>query len=82
MPTPPFYIQDGIKLDAGGNVYVGVPAGVDVYSPSGQSLGTIAVGSVANLVFAGDLLVMMQETKVTALRMRARGVQLPMQAAR
>ena len=77
----PSGIPDGIKLDNRGNVYVGVPGGVDVFSPSGQALGSIAVGPTANLAFAGSELVMLQEDRVTALPLRIRGAQLPLQAA-
>lgn len=76
----PSGIPDGLKADEQGNLYAGVPGGVDVFSPSGQALGSIAVGPTANLAFAGQELLMLQGTQVTGVRMRARGVQLPMQA--
>lgn len=76
----PSGIPDGIKLDSRGNIYVGVPGGVDVFSPSGQALGSIAVGATANLAFAGNELVMLQEDSITVLPMRVKGVQLPLQA--
>lgn len=45
--------------------------------PGGKLLGKILVGEVANLVFAGDVLVMMKETQVLAVKLTARGVVLP-----
>ena len=48
------------QVDAKGNVYAGVSDGVSVYAPSGQLLGKINVGSVTNIVFAGDRLIMLQ----------------------
>lgn len=68
---------DGIKVDVEGNVWTGVGDGVAAYSPSGKLLGKIIVGEVANLVFAGDVLVMMRETEVLAVKLTARGVVLP-----
>ncbi|CAL8467156.1 g6692 [Coccomyxa elongata] len=68
---------DGIKVDVEGNVWTGVGDGVAAYSPSGKLLGKILVGEVANLVFAGDVLVMMRETEVLAVKLTARGVVLP-----
>lgn len=79
--TCPSGIPDGLKVDTDGNLYAGTPGGVDIFSPAGTALGSLAVGPVANLAFAGDRIVMMQEKSVTALKMRARGVQLPLQAA-
>jgi gluconolactonase len=72
-------IPDGLKVDEHGNLYAGVPGGVDVFSPSGQLLGSIAVGPVSNLAFAGRQLLMLQEGRVSSLPMRAKGVRLPMQ---
>jgi gluconolactonase len=76
----PSGIPDGIKLDSQGNVYVGVPGGVDVFSAFGQALGSIAVGPTANLAFAGSELVMLQEGNITVLPMKVKGTQLPLQA--
>ena len=72
-------VPDGLKVDEHGNLYAGVPGGVDVFSPSGQLLGSIAVGPVSNLAFAGRQLLMLQEGRVSSLPMRAKGVRLPMQ---
>jgi gluconolactonase len=72
-------VPDGLKVDEHGNLYACVPAGVDVFSPTGQALGSIAVGHVGNLAFAGRQLLMLQEERVSALPMRVKGVRLPMQ---
>ena len=72
-------VPDGLKVDEQGNLYACVPAGVDVFSPTGQALGSIAVGQVGNLAFAGRQLLMLQEERVSALPMRVKGVRLPMQ---
>ncbi|KAK9916371.1 hypothetical protein WJX75_001964 [Coccomyxa subellipsoidea] len=68
---------DGIKVDVEGNVWTGVGDGVAVFSPSGKLLGKILVGEVSNIVFAGDVLVIMKETEVLAVKLTARGVVLP-----
>jgi hypothetical protein len=46
-------------------------------SAGGKLLGTIMVGEVSNLVFAGDVLVMLRETEVLAVQLATRGVVLP-----
>ena len=43
----------------------------------GKLLGKIAVGEVSNLVFAGDVLVMLQEKEVTAAKLAVKGPPLP-----
>ena len=40
-------------------------------------MGKILVGEVSNIVFAGDVLVIMKETEVLAVKLIARGVVLP-----
>lgn len=63
-----------------GNVYTGVGDGVDVYSASGQLIGKITVGGVANLAFGGknrSRLFMLQEKKVTAVDLNTQAPQLP-----
>ena len=72
-------IPDGLKADRRGNLYAGVPGGVDVFAPDGQHLGSLLVGHTADLAFCGERLVMLQEQRVTAVRLKARGVQLPYQ---
>lgn len=45
---------DGMGVDCAGNVYATVGANIQVYSPSGTSLGSIAVGgSTTNVAFGG-----------------------------
>ncbi|EIE26814.1 calcium-dependent phosphotriesterase [Coccomyxa subellipsoidea C-169] len=75
--VPDVGAPDGIKVDLQGNVWTGVGDGVAVFSPSGKLLGKILVGEVSNIVFAGDVLVMMKETEVLAVKLAARGVVLP-----
>ncbi|KAI8104726.1 hypothetical protein M9434_003279 [Picochlorum sp. BPE23] len=73
-------IPDGIKVDNVGNVYTGVGSGVDVISKEGKLIGSIAVGSVANLAFGGqnmDELYMMQEDKITKLKLNTQAPDLP-----
>jgi hypothetical protein len=43
----------------------------------GRLLGKVLVGQVSNLVFAGDVLVMLRETEVLAVRLATRGAVLP-----
>jgi gluconolactonase len=45
---------DGITVDEAGRVYVATNAGIEIFSPEGQSLGTIALPKKPqNLAFAG-----------------------------
>ena len=47
-------VPDGMKCDAGGNVWVTAPGGVWVYNPSGTLIGKLAVPEmVANLHWGG-----------------------------
>jgi gluconolactonase len=47
-------VADSMCVDAGGNVYVGTLSGLNVYSPSGALLGSIAAGGiVTNCAFGG-----------------------------
>ena len=43
----------------------------------GKLLGKVLVGEVSNLVFAGDVLVMLRETEVLAVHLATRGPVLP-----
>lgn len=65
------------QVDAWGNVWAGGPVGVEVFSPSGQHLGTVAAGPSANLAFAGRRLLLVQETRVAALPTKVAGEPLP-----
>jgi gluconolactonase len=44
---------DGIKVDAGGLVYVASCRGVQIFAPDGSTVGRIAVPGAVNLAFAG-----------------------------
>lgn len=60
------------RLSSGGAcLYKGLSAA------GGKLLGKIFVGEVSNLVFAGDVLVMLRETEVLAVQLSTRGVVLP-----
>ncbi len=43
----------------------------------GKLLGKVTVGEVSNIVFAGDVLVMLQEKEVIAAKLNVRGPLLP-----
>eukprot|EP00775_Hariotina_reticulata_P011781 gene11781-11926_t len=74
-------VPDGIKLDSRGNVYAGTGAGVEVFAPTGQRLGTVFIpGGVANLVFGGDkkdVLYALAEKHIFAIKMKVPGAKLP-----
>jgi gluconolactonase len=44
---------DGMSVDCAGNLYAGTANGVEVYSPSGQLLGTVPTGESSNSTFGG-----------------------------
>jgi gluconolactonase len=53
-PTGPASGADGLAVDSNGRVYAATSAGVQVFSPKGEHLGTIPVSrSPQNLAFAG-----------------------------
>jgi len=53
-PEGPVSGADGITVDAAGRVYVATSAGVEVFSPEGAALGTIALPKQPqNLAFGG-----------------------------
>ena len=72
---------DGMKVDAGGRVYVAVALGVWVYEPSGRLLGILATPKrPSNLAWAGpdaDELVITAVDAVHRLPMRVRGCPPP-----
>lgn len=70
-----------LQIDERGNVWSSGPAGVEVWSPSGQHLGTIRVGPSANLAFAGRRLLVLAESAVWALDTKVAGNPLPMTGA-
>jgi gluconolactonase len=49
-------LADSMCVDAGGNVYVGTSGGLAIFSPAGQSVGTISTGGliVTNCAFGGS----------------------------
>jgi gluconolactonase len=69
-------IPDGIKVDTNGNLFVGAGDGVQVYSKTGKLLGKILTGGAANLVFAGNKLFVLAETKVYQIQLNTKGVPL------
>ncbi len=44
---------DGMAVDCAGNLYVGTDGGVEVYSPTGESLGVVPTGYSSNCTFGG-----------------------------
>jgi len=68
---------DGMRVDKGGRIYLGLPGGVWVLSPDGTQLGTIAVPDrVSNLAFGDDdlkTLYMMGHTTLHRIRLSAEG---------
>lgn len=70
-----------LQIDERGNVWAAGPPGVEVWSPTGQHLGTLLLGSIANIAFAGHRLIMMQKTQVTALATKVAGNPLLMTGA-
>ena len=53
-PTGPVSGADGLAVDSNGRVYAATAAGVQVFSPKGEHLGTIPLSrSPQNLAFAG-----------------------------
>src|SRR5690606_22920337 len=47
--------SDGMGIDCAGNLYITAPgAGVQVYSPNAQLLGTLPVQGAANVAFGGE----------------------------
>jgi len=55
---------DGLKTDAAGRVYVSSFAGVQIFDPAGMSLDLIAVRDSVNFAFAGDALLITNDTAI------------------
>jgi len=55
----------------------GLGSEIAVMCAGGKLLGKITVGEVSNIVFAGDVLVMLQEKEVIAAKLNVRGPLLP-----
>jgi sugar lactone lactonase YvrE len=44
---------DGMAIDCAGNLYAGTNAGVEVFSPTGMSIGVVPTGESSNATFGG-----------------------------
>ena len=55
---------DGLKTDAAGHVYVSSSAGVQVFDPDGMPLDLIPVRDSVNFAFAGDALLITNDTAI------------------
>jgi len=55
---------DGIKVDGEGRVYVSSLSGVQVFSPEGDALGEIPVPAAVHFAFAGDRLLVLNDSAV------------------
>src|SRR5436190_13478244 len=55
---------DGLKTDAAGHVYVSSSAGVQVFDPDGMPLDVIPVRDSVNFAFAGDALLITNDTAI------------------
>jgi gluconolactonase len=55
---------DGLKTDAAGHVYVSSFAGVEVFDPDGVRLDLIPVRDSVNFAFAGDALLITNDTAI------------------
>jgi gluconolactonase len=67
---------DGIKCDAEGRVYVSSASGVQVFSPSGDRLGEIALAGAVNFTFGGpakNVLFITTDTAVYGAELEAKG---------
>jgi gluconolactonase len=59
---------DGLKVDAEGRVYSSSFSGVQVFAPHGERLGEIEVPGAVNFAFAGDTLLITNDTGIWAAR--------------
>jgi gluconolactonase len=59
---------DGLKVDAEGRVYSSSFSGVQVFAPDGERLGEIEVPGAVNFAFAGDTLLITNDTGIWAAR--------------
>jgi len=66
--TPGF--PDGLKVDGDGNVYVSSFSGVQVFSPDGEELGQIPVPGAVNFAFAGDRLLITNDSAVWSANLK------------
>lgn len=65
------------QVDHLGNVYTGTANGVEVFTATGERLGDILAGGVANFAFVGNELYMLGENIITVVKLRVHGAQLP-----
>lgn len=75
-------IPDGLRLDTEGNIWTSAGDKIDVYTPGGTLLGQVTgfASAVTNLSFGGpdgDLIFVTAGNTVTAVPVKARGVQSP-----
>jgi gluconolactonase len=76
VTTPGF--PDGIKVDAGGRVYVSAFSGVQVFSPAGDLIGEIRLPGAVNFTFGGrdnSTLFITADTAIWAATLQATGAQ-------
>ncbi len=77
---------DGMKVDAGGNLYVTGPGGIWVYDPAGTKLGELVFPEgVANMHWGGDgwrTLFACARTSLYAIAMKVSGCVEPFMAAK
>jgi gluconolactonase len=67
---------DGIKVDAAGRVYISSASGVQVYNPSGDLIGEIALPGTVNFTFGGpnhNVLFITNDTAIWAAVLEAQG---------
>jgi gluconolactonase len=67
---------DGLKVDGEGRVYASSFSGVQVFSPSGQLIGEIALPGAVNFTFGGrrrDVLFITTDTAIWAAHLQAAG---------
>jgi gluconolactonase len=59
---------DGMAVDCAGNLYATTSKGVEVFTPTGASIGTIETGASSNATFGGADRKTLYVTAITALR--------------
>lgn len=58
-------------------VYTGTKGGIEVFSPSGDKLGTIKCGHTTNLAFVDSTLYGLCEQKIVTVKLKVAGATLP-----
>ncbi|KAJ6581078.1 hypothetical protein B0H19DRAFT_1113537 [Mycena capillaripes] len=70
-------VPDGLTLDTKGNLYAGCGDGTSVFNPNGTLLGKVFLGvGSSNMIFAGNRLILMADTKIYLAEIAAEGVDL------